>query len=164
MCDNKQRVDRLGWASVSRFSAYYLYIIKFDNNQNWNTVSLKNKITIKEKERKENVSNHYFSQILFEISISIWKLLNSIFHIHHFYQLIYLILILCSFNLNPNISLKTPERADNITTLIVVYKYGFALKPEILNGDSNSLRRSVASFSTLLETISSSFFFGFCSI
>lgn len=51
---------------------------------------------------------------------------------------LYLILILCNFNLKPSISLNTPERADNMTTLIVVYKYGLALKPEILNGDSNS--------------------------
>lgn len=51
---------------------------------------------------------------------------------------VYLILILCNFNLNPSISLRTPERADNMTTLTVVYKYGLALRPEILNGDSSS--------------------------
>lgn len=50
----------------------------------------------------------------------------------------YLIFILCNFNLNPSISLRTPDNADNITTLTVVYKYGFALNPDILNGDSNS--------------------------
>lgn len=57
------------------------------------------------------------------------------------YVFIYLILILWSFNLNPNISLKTPDNADNMTTLIVVYKYGFALRPDILNGDSNSCNK-----------------------
>lgn len=50
----------------------------------------------------------------------------------------YLILILCNFNLKPSISLKTPDKADKITTFMVVYKYGFALRPDILNGDSNS--------------------------
>lgn len=54
---------------------------------------------------------------------------------------VYLILILCNFNLNPSISLSTPERADNITTLTVVYKYGLALRPEILNGDSSSCNK-----------------------
>lgn len=34
----------------------------------------------------------------------------------------YLILILCNFNLNPSISLNTPDNADNMTTFIVVYK------------------------------------------
>lgn len=50
----------------------------------------------------------------------------------------YLIFILCSFSLNPSISLRTPDRADKITTFTVVYKYGLALRPDILNGDSNS--------------------------
>lgn len=57
-----------------------------------------------------------------------------------FYSNYYLILILWSFNLNPNISLKTPDNADSMTTLIVVYKYGFALRPDILKGDSNSCK------------------------
>lgn len=37
-------------------------------------------------------------------------------------QSIYLIFILCSFNLKPNISDKTPDRADSITTFVIVYK------------------------------------------
>lgn len=66
--------------------------------------------------------------------------LDFIFHFVH-RSTTYLILILCSFSLKPRHSLKTPDNADNITTLIVVYKYGFALRPDILNGDSNSCRR-----------------------
>lgn len=38
------------------------------------------------------------------------------------YNAIYLILILCNFSLNPSISLNTPDKADKMTTLIVVYK------------------------------------------
>lgn len=76
----------------------------------------------------------------------------------------YLILILCSFNLKPNISLSTPDKADKITTLIVVKRKGLALRPEILKGVSNSFNRSAANFKTLFETIKSSFFLGFFSI
>lgn len=79
-------------------------------------------------------------------------------------NIFYLILILCSFSLKPNISLRTPDRADKITTFTVVYRYGLALSPDILNGDSSSLSRSAANLRTELATISSSFFCGFCSI
>lgn len=77
---------------------------------------------------------------------------------------LYLILILCNLSLKPNISLSTPDRAERITTLMVVYKYGLALRPDILNGDSSSFNRSAASFNTELATMSSSFLCGFCSI
>ncbi|PSN35040.1 hypothetical protein C0J52_15397 [Blattella germanica] len=43
-----------------------------------------------------------------------------------------------SADLNPSISDKTPDRAESITTLVMVYKYGFADKPDILKGLSNS--------------------------
>lgn len=76
----------------------------------------------------------------------------------------YFILILCNFSLKPSISLRTPDKADKITTLIVVKRYGFALRPDILNGVSSSFNKSDASFRTLFETISSSFFLGFFSI
>ena len=50
----------------------------------------------------------------------------------------YFIFILCSFNLNPSISDNTPDSAESITTLVIVYKYGLADKPDILKGLSNS--------------------------
>lgn len=34
----------------------------------------------------------------------------------------YFILILCNFSLNPKISDKTPDRAESITTLVILYK------------------------------------------
>lgn len=45
---------------------------------------------------------------------------------------------LCSFNLKPSISENTPDNADNITNFVIVYKYGLADNPDILNGLSNS--------------------------
>lgn len=50
----------------------------------------------------------------------------------------YLIFNLCSFNLKPSISEKTPDNADKITSFIIVYKYGLADNPDILKGLSNS--------------------------
>jgi len=50
----------------------------------------------------------------------------------------YLILILCSFNLKPKISESTPDNADRTTTFVMLYRYGLAESPEILNGLSNS--------------------------
>jgi hypothetical protein len=54
----------------------------------------------------------------------------------------YLIFILCNFNLKPSISESTPESADNNTTLVMVYRYGLADSPEILNGLSSSCGRA----------------------
>lgn len=58
----------------------------------------------------------------------------------------HLILILCNFNLNPKNSDRTPDRADNITTFVTVYKYGFAEKPEILNGLSSSCETKIRTY------------------
>lgn len=48
------------------------------------------------------------------------------------------IFILYNFNLKPRSSVSTAENADNTTTLVMLYKNGFADSPEILNGLSNS--------------------------
>lgn len=66
--------------------------------------------------------------------------------------------------MKPSNSESTPESADNSTTLVMVYRYGLAESPEILNGLSSSFIKSAASFNTLFATISSSFLCGFCSI
>jgi len=52
--------------------------------------------------------------------------------------MLYLIFILWSFSLKPSSSESTPESADSNTTLVMVYRYGLAESPEILNGLSNS--------------------------
>lgn len=51
---------------------------------------------------------------------------------------VHFILILCNLSLKPSISDRTPDRADKITTLVIVYKYGLADRPDILNGLSSS--------------------------
>lgn len=75
----------------------------------------------------------------------------------------------------------TPDSADSITTFVMLYKYGLADNPDILKGLSSSWKtiekpvsklsifhitfnKSAANFKTLLATISSFFFSGFCSI
>lgn len=55
---------------------------------------------------------------------------------------LYLIFILCNFNLNPNNSDSTPDSADKITTFINVNRYGLSDKPAILNGLSNSCKQT----------------------
>ncbi|KYN35254.1 hypothetical protein ALC56_10429 [Trachymyrmex septentrionalis] len=47
------------------------------------------------------------------------------------------------FSLKPRSSESTPESADRSTTLVIVYKYGLADSPEILNGLSNSCKISI---------------------
>lgn len=54
---------------------------------------------------------------------------------------IYFILSLCNFTLKPSISENTPDNADRITSLVIVYKYGLADNPDILNGLSNSCKK-----------------------
>ncbi|KYN18185.1 hypothetical protein ALC57_09530 [Trachymyrmex cornetzi] len=46
-------------------------------------------------------------------------------------------------SLKPRSSESTPESADRSTTLVIVYKYGLADSPEILNGLSNSCKISI---------------------
>lgn len=48
---------------------------------------------------------------------------------------------MCSLSLKPSISERTPERAERMTTLVIVYKYGFADNPDILKGLSNSCKQ-----------------------
>jgi hypothetical protein len=55
---------------------------------------------------------------------------------------VHLILILCNLSLKPSISDRTPDKADRITTFVIVYRYGLADKPEILNGLSSSCNKS----------------------
>jgi len=48
------------------------------------------------------------------------------------------ILILYNLSLKPSSSVNTAENADNTTTLVMLYRNGFADSPEILNGLSSS--------------------------
>jgi len=54
---------------------------------------------------------------------------------------VYFILILCNLSLKPSISDRTPDKADRITTFVIVYRYGLADKPDILNGLSSSCNK-----------------------
>ena len=89
-----------------------------------------------------------------------WWIVSSGYH----QRVVYLSLILYNFNLKPSNSVRTAENADKTTTLVILYRYGLAQKPEILYGLSSSLSRSAASLRTWLARVSSSFLCGFCSI
>jgi len=77
-----------------------------------------------------------------------YTLLHTNTHTHapslstSFSLLVYFILILCNLSLKPSISDRTPDKADRITTFVIVYRYGLADKPDILNGLSSSCNKS----------------------
>lgn len=52
-----------------------------------------------------------------------WYTPNDMMSMDEMYEMIvYLILILCNFNLKPSKSESTPDSADKSTTLVIVYK------------------------------------------
>lgn len=57
-------------------------------------------------------------------------------------EIVYFTLILCSFNLKPNISDRNPDSAESITSFVMAYKYGLAERPSIWKGLSISWNKN----------------------